>query len=63
MKRDERSNRLCVAEGCEVQASYGDAEERILRSCAIHKSSDDVNLVDKLCEHEDCELQPFRQSK
>jgi hypothetical protein len=37
VKRDEKSNRLCEADGCDKQAGFGSPVDRVTRFCGPHK--------------------------
>jgi hypothetical protein len=58
VKRDEKSNRLCEAEGCRTVASFGSPVDGVTVSCGTHKQEGHVNLKHKRCEADGCDKRP-----
>mmetsp|Transcript_7099 Transcript_7099/g.11184 ORF Transcript_7099/g.11184 Transcript_7099/m.11184 type:complete len:263 (-) Transcript_7099:89-877(-) len=46
--------RHCQADGCKVQAAFGDVKEGIRRFCVTHKAQGHIDLKGRYCSHPGC---------
>jgi hypothetical protein len=58
VKRDEKSNRLCEADGCDKQAGFGSPVDRVTRYCGPHKQEGHVGVKNTRCEVDGCDKRP-----
>ena len=58
VKRDEKSNRFCKADGCEKQATFGSPLDGVTISCKAHKQEGHVDVLNKRCEAVGCDKKP-----